>query len=421
MPWDTAGRLSYFVLGGDIGGTNTRLQLYQIDCDQDIALARGQLPSGTKVFGKWYRNALFEEFVDIVRQFFVDLNEDVKAGLPIKSHDVDVACLAVAGPVRKNSVTFTNRKGWVLSGEGLAAALGIARVELVNDFLAQGYGLLTLNLATECVCLHAAVPDPAAPIACIGAGTGLGECFLTPASDGYTCFPSEGGHAEYAPRTEKDIRMLAFLRKKFESLHRISVERIISGPGIANIYSFLAEDEPGNVDRMFHELFLKAADLQGKVVADNAANCALCNEAMDVFATSYGSEAGVAGLKWMPFGGLFLTGGLTPKNLDRIRDPEGGFLKAYYDKGRVSPLLQDVPLYAVLVEDLGERGAHWKAVAMLRELNRDVPPREEALPALELFETSVVRRWTPPPALLAGAAAALVVGVALGLTLARRP
>jgi len=401
--------LGYFVLGGDIGGTTTRLQLYRVECPNGaIEMQPGHNPPGTQVYGKKYQNCKFDNFDDIIRQFFVDLTTDPKVGLAMSPSEVTVACLAVAGPVTKNSVTFTNRN-WVLSGEDLSKTLGIPGVELINDFVAQGYGLLSLNVHTECVCLHAASRNTDAPIACIGAGTGLGECFLTPGPAGYVCFPSEGGHAEYAPRQERDIKMLAFLQHKYESTHRISVERVVSGPGIANIYSFLETHEPEKIDPVVHAAFTASEDLQSKVVADNIATCDLCKDSIEVFLEAYGSEAGVAGLKWMPFGGLYLTGGLTPKFLDRIRDPDGPFMRAYFDKGRVSPLLQDVPLYAVKAEDLGERGAHWKAVAMLRQQLQVGAPTVPIAPPSRALSREL------------SAALAFLGGLAIGALLLGRP
>jgi len=108
--------------------------------------------------------------------------------------------------------------------------------------------------------------------------------------------------------------------------------------------------------------FRAAGELGGKVVSENAKAGTLAGMALDIFAGAYGSEAGVAGLKWMPFGGLFITGGLTPKNIDRIAGNDSLFMAAFQDKGRVSPFLKKIPLYAVLVEDLGERGAQWVAI-----------------------------------------------------------
>lgn len=114
-----------------------------------------------------------------------------------------VGCFAVAGPVQENKVKFTNRGEWTIDGDEIAKTLGIRKISLVNDFLAVGYGLLTLDEEKECIVLQAGKKNKNAPIACIGAGTGLGECFLTPTSNGeYHCFPTEGGHAEFAPRND---------------------------------------------------------------------------------------------------------------------------------------------------------------------------------------------------------------------------
>ena len=118
------------------------------------------------------------------------------------------ACLAVAGPVKNNIVRFTNRDSWEIDGDKIGEELKIKKVLLINDFVAAGYGVLTLNTEHECITLQRAVKQTTAPIACIGAGTGLGQCFLTPDGDSgdYSCFPSEGGHAEFAPRNEVSLR-----------------------------------------------------------------------------------------------------------------------------------------------------------------------------------------------------------------------
>ena len=146
------------------------------------------------IFQAQYLNQEFSQFNDILHQFLVE------------SHQSDIpvtACLAVAGPVQNNAVLLTNRDGWKIDGYEIAKHFKIHDVVLVNDFVANGYGLLTLDEETECIALSNAPKVPNAPIACIGAGTGLGECYLT--SDGhgnYTCYPSEGGHAEFAPRND---------------------------------------------------------------------------------------------------------------------------------------------------------------------------------------------------------------------------
>jgi glucokinase len=217
-----------------------------------------------------------------------------------------------------------------------------------------------------------------APIACVGAGTGLGECFSTCAEPGapYETFPSEGGHAEFAPRNDLEMELLTFLKAKFKQKNRVSVERVISGPGLANVYEFLTTKFPRQVSKEVQAEFVAAGDMQGRVVAQHAGkgagskapHCTLCEQALDIMLGAYGSECGVACLKWIPLRGMYVAGGLTPKNISRLTEPNSPFMAAFHDKGRLSPLLKRVPLYAVMVEDIGQRGAHLVAYKQLRSL-----------------------------------------------------
>jgi glucokinase len=206
---------------------------------------------------------------------------------------------------------------------------------------------------------------PGGPKVCIGAGTGLGECYLTQESDegNYTCFPSEGGHVEFAPRDDLEIAMYRYLSHKFESRHRISVERVVSGIGLANVFEFLCSHLPDRVDAGKKAEFDQAGDQKGRVVATDITPGSLCDEAMKIMMSAYGCEAGSAAIKWIPTGGLFLSGGLTPKNIQYISGLESEFMKSYLHKGRVSHLLERIPLFAVMTEDLGVRGVH-KAAQM---------------------------------------------------------
>ena len=201
---------------------------------------------------------------------------------------------------------------------------------------------------------------PIGPKVCIGAGTGLGECYLTPDKNAasYSCYASEGGHVEYAPRNDVEIQMFRFLMKKFDSRDRISVERVVSGKGLANVYDFLSSAYPSQINQAVHDQFLAAGDEQGKIVGINTSKCTLCRQAMSIMISAYGCETGSAAIKFIPTGGIFVTGGLTPKNIQYIDGSDSEFMKAYLNKGRVSPLLEHVPLFAVMVEDLGVRGAH---------------------------------------------------------------
>jgi glucokinase len=164
--------------------------------------------------------------------------------------------------------------------------------------------------------------------------------------------------------------MLTYLRAKFQATHRVSVERVVSGRGLANIFEFLCQHPSfaGKAGAGVVSAFAAAGDLQGKVVAENSGSDPVCAAAMEVFIGAYGSEAGVCALKYLPLGGLFLAGGLTPKNLKHIATGDkGAFLVALRDKGRLTPAVLRVPIYAVLDEALGQRGAHYVAHKLLRK------------------------------------------------------
>lgn len=369
----TAGRSdSRLVLAGDIGGTNSRLKLYMVNTQEQIL--RNHPAPGVLVFEKRYNNIEYRTLMQVLEQFMKDATPE-RAKLQNCDEQVAVACLAVAGVVTDNVCRLTN-VDWTVSGGEIEAALDVQRVEVINDFVAQGYGVLTLS-SDDVICLHDAPVNPTAPIACIGAGTGLGECFLTPTHNGqYTAFPSEGGHAEWAPRgqgsDETQIELLKWLKIKFSGWNRVSVERVASGPGISNIYEYLAWREPQMVDRDVHNQFLLTGH-SPRVITSNDRPGSLCDKALSIFCQCYGSEAGVVALTYMPFGGLYLTGGITTKLVERITQNDhlnkNDFMDAYWDKGRVSPLLSRVPVYVVPENrvSMGERGSHLRAVQLLKE------------------------------------------------------
>ena len=372
------------------------------------------------------------------------------------------ACLAVAGPVERNAVSFTNRD-WVIDGGALERRFGIGKVRLVNDFVANGYGLLTLDEAKECVTLQAAPKVAGAPMACVGAGTGLGECFSTASAEGspYETFASEGGHSDWAPRTALEVELLGFLKDRFGQKHRVSVERVISGPGLATMYDFFSARFPDKVVAEVHAAVGAAGELKGKVIAQHSAPgaapfCELCRLTMETFATAFGAEAASAALKWVPLGGLYIAGGMTPKNLRLLEGADSLFMRAFGDKGRLSPLLKRVPVYAarrrardrtrrrrhrhrartrrrararrrartrrpprraslavrlrrppaasrlapvsqVLAEDIGQRGAHLVAFRMLRASAPSAAPSD--IPAVQRFFHRLMLRSLPlsPP------------------------
>mmetsp|Transcript_7959 Transcript_7959/g.14987 ORF Transcript_7959/g.14987 Transcript_7959/m.14987 type:complete len:406 (+) Transcript_7959:51-1268(+) len=361
---------SYFVMVGDIGGTNTRLAMYKPG-------------ESTALFEKEYLNS--KHITDNTKSFE---NEIFCPFLTSSNINFDgkviVACFAVAGPVKDNCVIMTNlgkNMNIKLDGNAIEAStkghLGnIKKCKIINDFVGQGYGLLDLNLDKEVVEL---IPgsrermDPTGPKACLGAGTGLGECYLTTSSlhpeEEYECFASEGGHADYTPRTEVQVDLLRYLKSKYEEPNRVSIERVVSGKGLANVFEFLAKTYPEKTRQDILEEFKVAKDMQGRVVGINANAdvdpCPLCVESMEIMMSAYGAEASNCAVKFIPTGGLYVSGGLTPKNIKFIKGMDSAFMKAYKDKGRLSDLVNSIPLFAVLVEDLGLRGAR---VCATREL-----------------------------------------------------
>lgn len=398
---DTEAAPGRLVMSGDCGGTNTRLSLFRLD--PGSTAKQGEVPKGKVVYEKKYLNASNSSFEAVCQKFLLEATPYTNGDTP------EACCLACAGGIHNNSVEFTNVKtGWNIDGNLLSKSLGIPLVKLINDFEAQGYGLLTLN-EKEVVQLNkdTATPVLGAPMACVGAGTGLGECFLTADGGKYTCWPSEGGHAEFSPRSELTFELLAFMRDKlttrmpervqraFElcdtdkdgsiSLEefkravqeadmlrglrpkRISVERVVSGPGISDIYSFLRKHWAFEefVDNKIDDEYMAAPEYKrGAIVADGYYRGKyVCRKAVEIFAECYGSEVGVAALKWLPFGGLYVSGGIAAKNPKWIQSEE--FWLGFSDKGRMSPLVLSVPVFVVLVEDTGERGALFYAVQML--------------------------------------------------------
>jgi len=338
-------------LCADVGGTNSRFVLYEVE--PNMRAERGQLAPGKELFSKIYRNELYPTFMNIMSTCIEE------AGLGGKSPLA--ACIAVAGPVANNAVTFTNREGdgWHLDGKKMAREFGIREVNLVNDFVALGYGLLTLDHRKECVNLQRGQKDDAGPIACLGAGTGLGECFLAIGPDGYIAYPTEGGHSDFCPKNALEVELADYLKEMLGSPNRISNERVVSGPGLVNVYEFLARRFPERADPAVEAALAEAGDLKARVVNEHSGRRgSLCEQALQILLSAYGYEAGTLGVKFLPTGGLYLAGGLTPKLIDHIKEPRGAFMTGFRDRGRVKGVLDAVPFWAVMEEDLGLRGAH---------------------------------------------------------------
>lgn len=368
----------HYLVGGDIGGTNSRLALYSVD-PSVVEPLHFKYYSNEKYLHA--ENTNFEDsiLVPFLKECFAHSCMSTK-GSTVENCSVTM-CLAAAGPVRENAVEMTNIEHGVVLIDGTGMERNetnpylacLHRVKVVNDFVGMGYGALDLDLDEEVIELtpnSKHIINPTGPKVCVGAGTGLGECYLTVSSlnteQGYECYPSEGGHVCFSPRGQVEIELLQYLMDKFQSASRISVERVVSGKGIANVYEFLSQRFPDRVDPEVHAKIEQEGDQKGRVISQNSMRDgeSLCRETMNIFASAYGAEVGGAAIKFIPTGGLYVVGGLTPKNIKYIEGDDSPFMKAYRDKGRVSPVLDTIPLFAVKNEDLGLRGAR---VCAMRE------------------------------------------------------
>ncbi|MDG2990964.1 glucokinase [Candidatus Synechococcus calcipolaris G9] len=323
------------ILSGDIGGTKTILRLTQVNPPQVKVLAEETYASGD-----------FPHLTPLIRQFLDQ----------IPGHDPDRACLAIAGPVFNQTSQVTNL-GWHLRADDMAADLNIPDLTLINDFVAIGYGILTLNRADLYVLQDRPSHDHA-PIAILGAGTGLGEALLVWQGDRYQVLPLEGGHTDYPPRNPLEIGLLEYLLKK---LGRVSVERVVSGQGICNIYAYLRDT--GKFPESAKLAQQMSRELDAAIISDAAmaGQDPLCEKTLDMFIAAYGAEAGNLALKTLPLGGVYIAGGIAAKILAKLQD--GKFLDSFVDKGRLRPLLEQLPVSIVLNPKVGLQGAHLVAAS----------------------------------------------------------
>jgi len=331
------------LLAGDIGGTKTILRLVQFSDTVGLkTLYEESFPSGD-----------FPDLVPIVQKFLTTAN----------SSTPDKACFAIAGPVVENTAQLTNLS-WFLDTERLSKELGIERISLINDFAAVGYGIFGLT-KQDLLTLQVGKYQSAAPMAIIGAGTGLGQGFLIKQGQGYQVFPSEGGHADFAPRNELEFELLKYILTKYD-IQRVSVERVVSGLGIISIYQFLrdrkiATESPAiaNAVRTWEQEAGKSEKTvdPGALIGNAALEKSdrLSEQTMQLFIEAYGAEAGNLALKLLPYQGLYIAGGIAPKILPLIQD--GSFLTNFTQKGRMGSLLEEIPVLMILNQQVGLIGA----------------------------------------------------------------
>ena len=347
------------ILAGDIGGTKTRLALFDWK-DERVAPLAEQL----------YISTDYKSFEDILSEFLnppdpepVGSIEDVDSALPeVQPREplkIAAACIGVAGPVIENRCHTTNLP-WVVDGDALAKRFDIPTVRLLNDLEATAHGLLELR-PEEITALNAGtVPSQKRPIALIAAGTGLGEAILFWDGTHYRPIPSEGGHADFGPNSDLEIELLRHLRASY--LH-VSWERVLSGPGLHAIYEFLRDTKRNEPTWMAERIQVEdPAAVIAEVGLKKQADIGV--QALDLFSSIYGAEAGNLALKSMSLSGVYLGGGIAPKLLPKLQD--GSFMRGFTNKGRYKKLMSSIPVWVVMNDRAGLIGAAAVAAKLAR-------------------------------------------------------
>lgn len=318
------------VLAGDIGGTNARLAV----CD---------VTEGTvlRVVEEIQPSTRFKTFKEIVREF-------------VAKHDVDLrgACFGLPGPVRGRSVSLTNLP-WTVDADELERDLGLPNVRLVNDLVANAYGLETLT-ASDFHTLREGVPDPMGNVGLIAAGTGLGQAGLHRVHGTLIPFGTEGGHTDFSPTNAVECDLLEFLQRRHGD--HISWERVVSGPGLTSVYDFLRERAPSAEPAWLREELASAHD-PSAVIGRHAITerSELAAEAVNLFLGLYGAEASNLALKLLATGGMYLGGGIAPKL--RPAFAESPFLQRFNHKGRMRAVVEAMPIRIVLDDKAALQGA----------------------------------------------------------------
>jgi glucokinase len=314
------------LLAGDIGGTKTLLRLFEA--------------GGGVLAERRFDSASYASLNQIIAAFLGDF----------PSLSLAAACFGVAGPVEGGRADITNLP-WQIDGASITAEFHIPQVRLINDFQAVAYGIEALE-PQDMATLQAGKPQEYGVRAVIGAGTGLGEGFMVWQGDYYEAFPSEGSHADFAPVDEVQIELLRYLAARYG---HVSYERMVSGPGLVNIFEFL-RDGRGQQATSELQSAMKAGD-PAAAISDFAMGGKddLAVSALDLFVRIYGAEAGNLALKVLARGGVYIAGGIAAQVMGKL---EGGeFLRAFADKGRFAGLLGDIPVHVVLNPKVGLMGA----------------------------------------------------------------
>ncbi len=324
------------VLAGDIGGTHATFRIGELRPDGNF----------DTVVEKSYASRDYENFDSLINRLFS--TSDTLAARP----RLAATCLAVAGPVKHNTATLTNL-GWKVDAAEIGKKYALKSLRLINDFHAAGYGVMALG-EHHLFNLQVAEPDPDGTIVLIGAGTGLGVAILAHDGASYRVLPSEAGNADFAPIDELQDQLMIHLRRTYG---RVSWERVVSGPGLMRIFSFLQDAGYGIPTKELREATQRSAIDYADVIADFGLHKRdqLAVRALDLFISAYGSFAGNVALSALAHGGVYIAGGIAPRIIHRLK--EGVFTRAFTAKGSFAPLLTGIPVNVVMDAQVGLRGA----------------------------------------------------------------
>lgn len=315
------------IIAGDIGGTKTLLQL----CD-----VKGG--ATTVVVERRFEAAVYPTFDAMFREFTA-----LEPGV------VDGACLGVAGPVLGRSARITNLT-WEIDAERLERTYQIRRALLVNDFFAVAAGVPHLA-DDDVVTVNPGIRDRNAPIGILGAGTGLGEAIVVPEGRRWRVVPTEGGHTDFGPQNAQQRELLAALEERYG---HVSYERLLSGHGLVNIFTFL-RDRKYKRETSLRDLTAEDVNLPAAIAADAERGDPLAQETFDIFIDIYGAEAGNLALKSLARGGIYIAGGIAAKHVARFLD--GRFMCAFAAKGRFEALMREIPVDLIANPKVGLVGA----------------------------------------------------------------
>jgi glucokinase len=317
------------ILAGEIGATGTRLAAFEKEG------SRLQL-----VVEKTYMSQEHSSLSEIITTFIQ------AEGIAVHS-----ACFGVAGPVRRGRSKISNLP-WVIDSRDLAKQLKLDSVGMINDLEAYAYGIDGLD-SKDFVTLNEGSEDAEGNRAVISARTGLGMAGLYWDGFRHHPFACEGGHSDFAPRNALEMELLGYLQKKYG---RISCERLLSGPGIKNIYDFLRDAHKAEEPPWLKDQIAAAKDAPALISQlAQEGKAAICDQTLSIFVSIYGAETGNCALNFLSTGGIFIGGSVAAKNVSRMKDPI--FMKSFLDKGRMESLLKEIPVSIVLNDDSGIIGA----------------------------------------------------------------